>query len=79
MRFGTGAGSVNRVQRGSSSWSCGRRCDLDLVESKACDLGNDRGYRVVVVVVWVVWNLNPHPLKTERVRHPNSNRLVVGV
>ena len=59
---------------------CGRCCDLDLVESKVLDLGNDRGLRVDVVVVWVLWvlwGLNPHPLKTERVRHPNSN-LVVG-
>ena len=53
---------------------CGRFCDLDLVESKARDLGNDRGYRVGVVVVWAVLGLNPHPLKTERVRHPNSNQ-----
>jgi hypothetical protein len=35
------------------------------VESKSRDLGNDRGYRAVVVEVWVGAHLNPHPLKTE--------------
>jgi hypothetical protein len=82
VRFGTGEASVSRVSwhvNSGRSWVgvCGRRCDLDPVESKAFDLANDRGYRVVVIVVWVLWGLNPHPLKTERVRHPNSN-LVVG-
>jgi hypothetical protein len=36
---------------------------------KARDLGNDRGYRVVVVAVWVRLRLNPHPHKP-RVGHP---------
>jgi hypothetical protein len=27
------------------------------------------------VVVWVGLNLNPHPLKNERVRHPNAFRM----
>jgi hypothetical protein len=35
------------------------------VESKSRDLGSDRGYRVIVVVVLVAFHLNPHPLKTE--------------
>src|ERR1700683_2685114 len=34
-------------------------------KSKPRDLGNDRGYRVVVGGVWVEFHLNPHPLKTE--------------
>jgi hypothetical protein len=34
-------------------------------EFKPRDLGSDRGYRVVVVVMWVCRNLNPHPLKAE--------------
>jgi hypothetical protein len=42
-------------------WHGGRRCDLDFVESKPRDLGNDRGYRVVVAAVWAILSLNPHP------------------
>jgi hypothetical protein len=35
------------------------------VKSKPRDLGNDRGYRVIVEQVWVWIRLNPHPLKTD--------------
>jgi hypothetical protein len=34
------------------------------VEFKARDLGDDRGYRVVVVAEWVGLNLNPQPSET---------------
>jgi hypothetical protein len=57
-------------------WHGGRRCDLDFVESKPRDLGSDRGYRVVAVM-WAMLSLNPHPFKTERVRHPNTDSWAV--
>ena len=41
------------------------------VESKSRDLGSDRGYRVVALI-WAMLSLNPHPLKTKRVRHPKA-------
>jgi hypothetical protein len=27
---------------------------------------------VIVVMGWAGWDLNPHPLKTKRVRHPTA-------
>ena len=36
-----------------------------------CGLGARREV-MVVVVSWVEWNLNPHPFKNERVRHPKA-------
>jgi hypothetical protein len=41
------------------------RIGLGRVGSKPRDLKNDRGYRVVVVVMSMRLSLNPHPLKTE--------------
>jgi hypothetical protein len=38
---------------------------LGRVESKSRDLGNDRGYRVIVVEVSIRLNLNRHPVKAE--------------
>jgi len=35
------------------------------VAFKPLDLGNDRGYMAVVVLVWEGLNLNPHPLTAE--------------
>ena len=62
---------VNRildyVNFGGSGWgkSAGlvRGCRFGMgdVEFKSRDLGGDRGYRVVVVMAWVMLNLNPHP------------------
>jgi len=40
------------------------------VEIKPAILGDDRGYRVVVVGVISMLNLNPHPPGFRRVRHP---------
>jgi hypothetical protein len=48
----------------------GDRMGLGLVGSKGRDLGNDRGYRVVVVKNCEGLSLNPHPHKP-RVGHPN--------
>ena len=48
------------------------------VESKPHDLRSDRGYRVAVLSVWVGFDLNPHPPKTWRVRHPKSGSTVDG-
>jgi len=42
------------------------------VTSKPRDLGDDRGYRVVVATVSEGLDLNPHPLKSKRVRHPKA-------
>jgi hypothetical protein len=54
----------------------GCRCGVGGVESKSRDLGNDRGYRVVVVLVWAGLSLNPHPLKAEGAA-PNCRNDVV--
>jgi hypothetical protein len=44
------------------------------VMSKPRDLQSDRGYKVVVVLIWARLNLNPHPPETWRVRHPRAVR-----
>ena len=41
------------------------RCGFGEVEIKSRDLGDDRGYRVIVVLVSVGLRPNPHPLTTE--------------
>jgi hypothetical protein len=42
-------------------------------EFKPRDLGSDRGYRVVVALVSMGLNLNPHPFKTEKGAAPKGN------
>jgi hypothetical protein len=44
------------------------------VASKPRDLGNDRGYRVVVDLTWVKLHPNPHPSKAEGAA-PNGHRV----
>ena len=42
------------------------------VEFKSGDLGNDRGYRVVVVLDLDGATSKPAPFKSKRVRHPSA-------
>ena len=69
--FGSRDRWAENQHAGNVVWRFGLR--LVWVESKARDLGDDRGYRVVVDMEWAGFGLNPHPFKTERVRHPNAD------
>ena len=72
---GVGAGILHLSWGGG-----GRRCGMGGVEYKPRDLRSDRGYRAAienmedVVVVWAMFNLNPHPFKTKKGAAPKCRR-----
>jgi hypothetical protein len=74
LRADCGEGSENPHPRNTRRLLPGDTCwGMGGVEFKPRDLGDDRGCRVVVVV-WAGLNLNPHPPRTRRVRHPTASQ-----